>query len=539
MGAPLSGHNTASILLICNVPERIEKFRAMVAPLGVDVLVADGAEVAVDLRRGHSIAMVLFNVSSSSLDGKEVIKHICRDEDARYLPIICIADEFYDQEHVVACYEAGAVDLLRTPLNPIILQAKVRLYFDLHSRRLELEEASEIIHAQNEMLQERASRDGLTGLYNHISFHELFNRQFSLAQRQKSDLCLLIFDLDYFKEVNDTYGHQVGDRVLEGFAKLVAAEVRESDVLARYGGEEFALVLPDTDILGARLVAEKIRERAEQQVYIHKKNTINVTVSVGGCQLCDHMKHPSELIDFADDALYQAKAMGRNRTVCVQGEVGRDCGTVERGEDGYRPIRERLKSTIDKTRSRALASFEAMVHGQTKDYFALRKRNKLALKMVNLMGQRLHLPNEVLQAFRRAFKLHDLLRIFIADSALGKSGSLTEEEMTIIRDQPLMLKELTSLFDFFADERALLLSHHECFDGSGYPEGLRGGEIPMGARLFALVDAFVAMSMPSYQRPEKTKSAVIAELTKMAGSQFDPFLVEMMIVVVEESIEFN
>ncbi len=537
MSLPSFEHSASTVLLICDHPAHIATFKAMVTPLGVDVLVALNELDAIELRRTHSIALVLLNVSSRGLDGREIIARIRQDTDARYLPIICVADPLFHRDEEVACYEAGCVDMLRMPLEPVILQAKIRLYFDVHNRRLELEEASVIIRAQNELLQERAIRDGLTGLYNHIYFHELFNRQFSLAQRHDTPLCLLIFDLDYFKEVNDTYGHQVGDRVLEGFAKLAAAEVRESDILARYGGEEFALVLPDTDLVGARLVAEKIREQAANQPYIHKKTTINVTVSVGGCQLCNEIKHPSELIDFADDALYQAKAMGRNRTVCVQGNGDRFYHTENR--DGLQPIRERLRSTIEKTRSRALASFEAMVHAQARDYHALRERNKLALKVVNLMGRRLHLPNNVLQAFRRAFKLHDLLRVFIADSALSKSGSLTEEEIAIIRDQPLMLKELTSLFDFFADERSLLLYHHEHFDGSGDPEGLTGGESPMGARLFSLVDAFVAMSLPSYQRPRRDRDEVIGELTQMAGQQFDPFLVKMMVDVLEHNDLFT
>ena len=525
-------------LLICTNNDKIQRFSDLVEPMGIRLVVARSERQAVDLRRSEDIAIILLNIvqqPAGGFDGPEVIKVIRKDHEARFTPIICIADFNLEQTDLTRCYEAGCVDVLYSPLDPVILGAKIRLHLDLYQRQQELELATEIIHKQNQLLQERAIRDGLTGLYNHLYFHELLSRQFSHAQRHKNSLCLLLFDLDYFKEVNDTYGHQVGDRVLAGFAKLVADEVRESDILARYGGEEFALVLPDTDIIGGRLAAEKIRERAAHQVYSHKDTTITVTVSVGVCQLNDDMAHPSELIDRADDALYQAKAMGRNRTVCIQTD-GKDVAPCDQlSLEGFQPIRERLRATIEKTRSRAMASFEAMVHAQTKDYQALRERNKLALRMVNLMGRRLHLPNSVLQSFRRAFKLHDLLRIFISDSALGKAGSLTDHELTVIRDQPLMLKELTALFDFFADERALLQAHHEHFDGSGYPEGISGGEIPMGARLFSLVDAFVAMANPSYKRPALSRQEIVEELQGKAGRQFDPFLVEVMAEVLEQN----
>jgi response regulator RpfG family c-di-GMP phosphodiesterase len=260
-------------------------------------------------------------------------------------------------------------------------------------------------------------------------------------------------------------------------------------------------------------------------------------VGIGGAMVTPKVTKVATLVEQADHALYQAKAAGRNVHVWYTGYCQDGLGLGS--SDHFACVRDRLRATLEKTRASALASFEAMVHSQTRDYLTLQARNKLALQMVNLLCKRLNLPRNVSQSFRRAFKLHDLLRLFISDSTLKKSGSLSEAEMLAIEDQPLMLKQLTDLFDFFADERMILRYHHEYFDGSGYPEGLDGQDIPMGARLFTVVDAYVAMMVPSYERPLKDKDEVVSEFERLSGVQFDPFIVSLLIDIVSKDSFVN
>lgn len=170
------------------------------------------------------------------------------------------------------------------------------------------------LHRLNKILKERSIRDSLTGLYNHRHFYKVLRRDFMLSVRNESDLTCLLLDLDHFKQVNDNYGHPCGDSMLKEIALLIRRSVRETDVVARYGGEEFAILLPQTNLAGARLLAEHIRSLIEKHAFQIGLLTIKITVSVGiATRLMTLPGKPKELLTAADRALYRAKEEGRNR----------------------------------------------------------------------------------------------------------------------------------------------------------------------------------------------------------------------------------
>jgi len=176
--------------------------------------------------------------------------------------------------------------------------------------------SSEELKRLNLILAERSIRDGMTGLFNHRHFFDLLHRDFLLAVRNEQDIACLLLDLDYFKQVNDGHGHPCGDYVLKEVATLVCRTVRETDIVARYGGEEFAVLLPNTDLDGARMIAEHIRRVIEKQPFNFGSDTLNITASIGlATRLSHKLTHPPDLLAWADRALYRAKGTGRNRLV--------------------------------------------------------------------------------------------------------------------------------------------------------------------------------------------------------------------------------
>jgi len=189
------------------------------------------------------------------------------------------------------------------------------LVMELKEAKEKAERLANELRDANSRLQELVSRDGLTGLYNHRYFQEIMEKELARAQRYQSSVSLIMFDIDFFKKVNDNYGHPTGDLVLMNIARVVEGAVRPSDIVARYGGEEFAVILPETNETGMKVFAERLRRSIEGVTTIADKQQINVTISAGGATFTPDKPQVSKqmLIDTADRALYSSKRNGRNR----------------------------------------------------------------------------------------------------------------------------------------------------------------------------------------------------------------------------------
>jgi diguanylate cyclase (GGDEF)-like protein len=499
--------------------------------LDLKVVVAETAEDALGLVLRKAFFLIIFDVDSPISRPFEVAVALHGKEMNRLVPII-FQGRTEDSDGLVGQgYAVGGVDFLSKPVSSVVLLAKVKVFLELDARQRQLVQATLRIQEQNLELEERAIRDSLTSLYNHNYLLEQLAREVSLARRYKASLSVFLLDLDFFKDVNDSCGHPFGDFVLQEFAKRVKGNLRESDIFGRYGGEEFLIILPNTDRGQAEVVAEKIRENVAATVFSNRRYSRYVTVSIGVYSGFGQKIVPSkDIVDCVDNALYQAKAEGRNRVVHYQALIGKQQGS----EDFFSEIvdssrHSRLTATIEKARAMTLASFEAMVHAETRDYDILAERNPLFIKVLDRLAQKMNLSDRMIHSFRRAIKLHDLFRCYVQDSSMETEGALSREQRDLLLEHPVMLKELTAMFDFFAFERVMLQAHHEHFDGTGYPEGLKGDDIPMSARIFMLVDSFVAMLSPCFGRSAMSIKEAEEELRRNSGSQFDPFLVDMLL----------
>ncbi|MBM7868155.1 diguanylate cyclase [Heliobacterium gestii] len=285
---------------------------------------AAAGEALALLEKGPAVDLILMDVIMPETDGIELCQQIKLDEAWRDIPVIMVTalTNMVDLERAFA---AGAMDYITKPVKKLELLARIRsaltLKTEMDRRKAREEELLRVTVELEEAvrkLKNLSSLDGLTGLANRRRFDEYLTAEWKRAIRNGIPISLVLFDIDWFKPYNDTYGHIQGDDCLKSIARLVPDVVRRSsDLVCRYGGEEFAVILPDTSQEGALNVAEAIRKVVSEAEIEHRESVLGrVTISVGVATA--YPAPGSEiktLIGFADEALYEAKRQGRNRTV--------------------------------------------------------------------------------------------------------------------------------------------------------------------------------------------------------------------------------
>ena len=297
------------ILVVDDNADNVEIIATRLRFRGYDIVEAVNGEQALNSVKEDAPDLILLDVMLPDIDGYEISRRIKNDPDLAFIPIILVTARDSTQDKV-AGLDAGADDYLTKPINFPELEARVRSMLRIKRLQDELEE-------KNEELERLSISDGLTGLFNHRHIYDLLHEEFERADRTGERLTVAMFDLDRFKAVNDNYGHQAGDRVLEQFAEILRESAREIDRLGRYGGEEFIALLPDTGIDDAFVFVERVRrEVARRPFNIGRTEPLNMTVSCGVATYPhDLIADPETLVRYADEALYAAKSAGRNRAM--------------------------------------------------------------------------------------------------------------------------------------------------------------------------------------------------------------------------------
>jgi diguanylate cyclase (GGDEF)-like protein len=349
-----------------------------------------------------------------------------------------------------------------------------------------------------------ALTDPLTGLGNHRSFHERLQRELAAAEENGSSLSLCLVDIDDFKSVNDTFGHPVGDRVLG----QVASRLRQGGESFRLGGDEFAVLLPGLDDRNAVGVARSIVERVGA-AQLEQVGTL--TVSAGVATFPIQGVGRDELIRLADSALYWAKEDGKNRA-----------RTYEAAKIELAQLQQLADSPDRAARYRAAASLAKAV--DARDAYTGSHSERVA-DLAARIARRLGSDDSLIELTRLAASLHDLGKLAIPEEILRKPSELNESERLVLQRHPQIgYRMLESLgVEPIAE---WVLHHHERWDGDGYPDRLRGDEIPLGARIIFVADAYDAMTSERvYRRPLSPREA-LEELERCSGSQFDPQIVD-------------
>jgi len=416
---------------------------------------------------------------------------------------ILVAMHFLEVQGLLPlAFEAGVVLYIGVTGDAMLRWAQARI-------RRERDETQRLWLARQKELQEIAGRDDLTQLQNRRFFYERLEEELERVERLRKPLSIVMIDVDDLKAINDEFGHQVGDVVLHQFARMLNRHAGEGQVTARLGGDEFAVILPDADHRRADQFAWRLwDELAAAPVYENGHASIYLGVSVGTGGFPWGGTSVEEIIHWADAKLYanklERKGFRRNGVANYDG---------------------RLASAVVEVLSAALDIRDRMTH----------RHSQRVARMASAVAEVMGLSQGEILEIEHAAALHDIGKIGVADSILRKAAPLESDEWREMRRHSELGYEILKGIEFLRKAANIVYSHHERFDGSGYPRGLVAQEIPLGARVFAVVDAFDAITSRRPYRDAMPREAATIEIACHAGSQFDPQVVEAFLTVLHRS----
>jgi len=395
----------------------------------------------------------------------------------------------------------------------------------------ELEVLNKELLSTNERLKQLALRDVETGLFNHSYLKEILEPEFYRAKRYGHPISIMMMDIDYFKSINDVYGHDFGDLVLKQFANKLKRMVRRYDVMIRYGGEEFLVLSSGTDRHKALVQAQRIIDEMNVCNFGDKKRKVKLKLSIAISSYPeDGISKPADLITFASRILDKVKDKGGNKVYTLTDISGARKTAIKHEESNDIKY---LKNKIDKLTKRERETLIESV-------FALAKTIELkdkytgehaeeTIKYATYIAKGLGLAGDDIESIREAAVLHDLGKIGISDKILLKKAKLSKKEFSEIKRHPQIAADIIRPLHFMHDIIPFILYHHERWDGKGYPTGLKGEEIPLGARIISVADAYQALTSNRPYRKAYPKEEAMKIIREGSGTQFDPSIVEIFL----------
>jgi diguanylate cyclase (GGDEF)-like protein/PAS domain S-box-containing protein len=389
----------------------------------------------------------------------------------------------------------------------------------------------------NEKLKQLSLIDSHTGLFNHHYLVKLIDTEFHRARRYAHPFSVTMLDIDYFKSINDVYGHHFGDLVLKQFARQLKKLVRRYDIVVRFGGEEFVVVSPGSDRSTALMLAEGLLDAINLFNFGDKKHTVKLKLSISVVSYPqDKASRGTNLIELADKIVDKIKETGGNK-VCISSII------KERSHTGVKQDKE--NSDIDFLRNKVAKLTKKASQNLMEAVFAFAKTIKVkdhytgehvekTVQYATEIAKILHLPQEEIEVIRQAAILHDLGKIGISERILNKKTRLTPREFAEIKKHPQIGVDIIRPIQFLRNIIPSVLYHHERWDGRGYPNGLKGEEIPLSARIVAIADVYQALGSDRPYRKAFPADRVIQIINEGSGTQFDPQIVNGLMKIIRQ-----
>jgi len=364
-----------------------------------------------------------------------------------------------------------------------------------------------------EIIQRQSITDELTKLYNHRYFQDTANMW--IKEDKYEQFGLAIIDIDQFKIYNDLYGHASGDVALKRIAEIIQSVTTSKEMLVRYGGEEFVVLYPSLRPEEVYQRAELIRETVENEFLLSKDIREFLTVTVGISNYDVNGNTLEELITKADKAVHQRKQSGRNKTILYRENqddiISSNTQVQKKIKDAFLSSIYALAATID-----------------AKDHYTYGHSNNVSI-LSEALARKAGFSEDQIETVRNAGLLHDIGKVGIPESVLSKPGFLTNDEYEMMQSHVTQSINIIKHIPNLIDTVPVVISHHERYDGKGYPRGISGENIPVLGRVICIADAFDAMTTDRPYRKGLSLEQAIYELRKNSGTQFDPELVDIFI----------
>ncbi len=396
-------------------------------------------------------------------------------------------------------------------------------------------------------MQQQSITDGLTGIKTRRFFLEAVQSEWKRASRSGRPFSVVLIDLDKFKEVNDTMGHLEGDLVLARIGRLLEQKCRQSNVVARYGGDEFVILMPETGTEQAQILSERLRLWIATDPMLNERH---ITGSFGVATFPLHGATVEDIVRVADAGMYVSKHAGGNRvstaeefgegeaaaqqrqlvTAYVEGFLQREHVGPEAAEELVASLRklagsiqegEASKPLMDAVRALTRAAETREVHAAG--------HGEMVAKFAESIGAELGMNQDELDELHFVALVHDVGKLLIPDRLLNKAGALTPEEYFVVKMHAELGAQIVETIPGKGRLREVVRHHHERFDGNGYPDKLRGEQIPLAARIIAVAEAYVNMTAERPYAPVRTASEAMTELETLSGTQFDGMLVRLLL----------
>lgn len=381
--------------------------------------------------------------------------------------------------------------------------------------------------------------DPHTQLYNYRYLQRRIRSEFELAKRRATPISLMMVDIDYFKSVNDTFGHEYGDVVLQEFAIVLQHACRDIDVVARLEGEYFAIILPDTEEKGALAFAERI----ERIIRKHRfgANKIRLRVSIGICSYPEYnIATVDDLISDTDRCVRLAKDQGGD-AIAVYSQLRKkklpssavDIDSQKR----VTIITKKFIELIQRNKQNTIEAVYALAHTVGANNAYTGEHSEEMVKLSIELGRKLNLTEQELEDIKHGAMLHDIGKLGISEKILLKRGKLTKRESEIIKKHPQIGADIIRPVHFLKNVVPIILHHHERYDGYGYGAKLKAEEIPIGARIVAVVDVYQALVSNRPYRRAYSKREAIKIIKEESGTHFDPKIVKTFMEMVSKRKE--